>query len=272
MSNYIALSKTQHASSGWKGSSNYRFAAQTAMVSLLADEIKYIIPSLPVAFRERQDQAGRHSYELVALLAPFMGINLFVKPDGQWQSGYVPALFRAYPFRLFTAADTGQHIICFDQESGLLTTGNEAESRPFFDEKGALSPYFARVMEFMEVCERSRVSTQAAVDCLSELGLIVPWAMGIKNPPGKMRPLAGVFKINAAALQELTAESLAKLHQCGALAIAYAQLLSEPRLQQFGDLLRPKVPAPQKKAKKVTPVDIEALFGSKSDLLNFDNL
>jgi hypothetical protein len=64
---------------------------------------------------------------------------------------------------------------------------------------------------------------------------------------------------------------LGKLHQTGALAIAYAQLLSEQRLHTFGELLKTHSELHKKELESVTLGNIDAIFGGKSDILNLDN-
>jgi hypothetical protein len=56
-------------------------------------------------------------------LAP--GQNLFVAPDGRWLAAYTPAAYRGYPFQL-AHAENGQQVLCFDEESGLITDGPRA--------------------------------------------------------------------------------------------------------------------------------------------------
>ena len=76
MPDYIPLSKSKHAGSGWLQPQNYTFAAQDTMVPLVVDEIGSAMPTLPLAFRRRKDKSGKVSYELVALLSPFEKRNL----------------------------------------------------------------------------------------------------------------------------------------------------------------------------------------------------
>ncbi len=271
MSDYIPISKTRHAGFGWKHAQHYGFAAQTSMVPLVVDEINHAIATLPLAFRRLRDNSGKTSYELVALLSPAAERNLFVKPDGSWSSGYVPALFRTYPFRLLPAADTEQQIVCLDQDSGLLTDVGTPNSSPFFADNGESSPQFLRVLNFLRDLEIRRVQTQTAVDTLAELGLIIPWPIVMQDQAGEKQPIAGIFKVNAAALQQIAAEPLYRLLQCGALPLAYAQLLSEQRVQSFDELLRIQQNLIKKQVETVVLGDIEALFSGKSDILDFAN-
>jgi hypothetical protein len=271
MSDVIPISKTKHSGFGWLLSENYSFAAQDTTVPIVIDEISNVIPTLPMAFCKRTDQAEKIAYELVALLSPVAKRNLFVKPDGSWLTGYIPAKLRTYPFSLRTASETGQPIVCFDQASGLMTQTSSPDFKQFFTEDGKPSPVFSHVMTLMQQYEQRRVQTLTAVETLAEFDLLSPWNIVLENDAGRKRSVRGVFKVNAEALHKVGAESLGKLHQTGALAIAYAQLLSERRVQTFGELLKTHSELHKKELESVTLGNIDALFGNKSDMLNFDN-
>ncbi len=153
-------------------------------------------------------------------------------------TGYIPAKLRSYPFSLRTAAETGQPIVCFDQSSGLMTQTSAPGVKPFFTEDGKPGPALTHVMTLMQQYEQRRNQTLTAVATLAEFDLLTPWKIVLEYDAGRKRSVKGLFKVSAKALHTIGAESLPRLHQSGALAIAYAQLLSEQRVQTFGELLK----------------------------------
>jgi hypothetical protein len=98
-------------------------------------------------------------------------------PNGRWLGGYIPAEFRGYPFRLIPEQSSGQHVLCFDKDSGQLSEQPQADGEAFFDAEGKLSPSMQKVMNFLKQCEHSRQLTQNAVDALARHGLITPWSI-----------------------------------------------------------------------------------------------
>ena len=77
-----------------------------------------------------------------------------------------------------------------------------------------------------------------AVDAIAECNLLVPWQLPYKlEENDEAKQMTQVFKIDAIKLQNLGAEELLKLNQCGGLMIAYAQLLSEKRAENFAKLI-----------------------------------
>jgi hypothetical protein len=273
MAQFIPVSKTSHAASAWLRPPHYGFSAGFDVVSLLADEMAQMLPALPLAFKRRENAAANAGYQLVALFSPLAGRNLFVKPDGSWLPDYVPILLRAYPFCLLTAAQSGERVVCFDRASGLLTDAGTPGSIRFFTEVGEPGPEFTAIIGLLQHYEQRRALTQRAVDTLAELNLITPWNLVVKDESGREQEGAvKVCKIDGAALQKLPADQLVQLHACGALMIAHAQLLSEPRVQHFGQLLQKQISAQPPQTNLAPPTNLDALLASRSDMLRFDNL
>jgi hypothetical protein len=54
--------------------------------------------------------------------------------------------------------------------------------------------------------------------------------------------------------------------------IAHAQLLSEPRVKHFGQLLQKQISAQPPQTNLAPPTNLDALLASRSDMLRFDNL
>lgn len=269
MADFIPVNKVSHAASAWLRPPHYGFSAGFDMISLLADEMSQMMPALPLAFKRRE----KASYQLVALLSPLVGRNLFVKTDGSWLADYVPTLLRAYPFCLLTAAPSGERIVCFDRESGLLTDAGTPGSLRFFTADGEPAPEFTEIMGLLRNFEQRRVLTQQAVDALAELNLITPWNLVVKDESGREQEGAvKVCKIDGTALQKLSADQLVQLHACGALMIAYAQLLSESRVQNFSQLLQGQPQAQPAQAVPAPPVNIDAFLGADAGLIKFKNV
>jgi len=88
------------------------------------------------------------------------------------------------------------------------------------------------MLEFCSQTELNRVATQAAVDALNVAGLVRPWPISAKNGDNAIA-VEGLFKVDEAALNALPDEDFLLLRTSGALALAYAQLLS---MNQFSVL------------------------------------
>lgn len=222
MTQFIAVTTQQFANKSWKRYPDYSFAAQTNILPVAAVELSRLAPAMPLGFV----QAGS-AFQLVAIAALQPGQNFFVAPDGRWVGDYVPAALRGYPFRLVKPQDRESSILCFDESSGLLAEAGVAE--PFFDETGAPSQVVKDILGFLSQVERNLMVTQAAVDALQAAGLIQPWVLNLQQG-GQQAPVAGVFRIDEAALNALPDEAFVSLRKTSALPVAYAQLLSTNQL------------------------------------------
>ncbi len=221
MSNYHVVSCERHAQQRWRSASNHAFARDHAVVAIAAAEAPAAALSLPMAFIDEGD-----CFMLIAVLGAHG--NLFVAPDGQWRNAYLPAVLRSYPFALASTAD-GQRVLCIDEDSGLLCGGPGGEPL-FIDGKpsAALRSVWRRLLHD----EQDRLATRAACGVLQKFRLLRPWPLRF-NDAGGERQCDTVFQIDEEALKRLPAEALGEMQACGALQLAYCQLLSRPHQAQL---------------------------------------
>jgi hypothetical protein len=263
MPKYVPIGRSHHQAYRWLRYPNYRFSGKDVAAPIVGAEIAKAVLSMPIAFVTRGS-----SFQLAAMLSAVPGMNMFVSPDGRWLSGYIPAVIRAYPFRLLTPQGEGEPILCIDEESGLLSRDDET-GEPFFDTDGAVSPQLGAVLNFLGECERSRAVTDLAVAALEQANLIVPWQIKIHTEQGE-QSVEGLYKIDEAALNALPTESFEKLRATGALPIAYGQLFSMNQLSVFktlADLQAKMAPKPA----AALPDTLDKLFDmGNTDVLRFD--
>ena len=145
MPRFAVVSRERHGLKKWQRFNGYAFAATDALVPIVGAELARAAVSMPLAFSE---QSGRAT--LVALLSLVPGHNMFVGPGGRWLGGpYVPAWLRLYPFRMLPQQDTGELVLCVDEESGLVVERNAA-GEEFFDREGNVSPALKPVAEDLD--------------------------------------------------------------------------------------------------------------------------
>lgn len=271
MPNYVALNKTDHLFAGWQKSDSMAFAAKDMVVPVLLEELPHLLPTMPLAFINQPDKEGKPKFVLVALLSIQPGSNLFLHPLGRWLSGYVPAAYRGYPFRLLPDQN-GKMLVCFDKDSQLFRDEPMPGEEVFFGSNGELSETTKKLTKFLELCEKNRILTQSVVDQLAENGVITEWDINVSNSEGQKQPLKGLFKIDEEKLRNLDAENLAILMKFGCISVAYAQLLSQHRLSVFAKLYQLRQEIEKQQATSSSEVNVDELFGEGSDTLNFDFL
>lgn len=260
MVKYVPLSPTAHAGKSWNlPSLHYGFASRATFVAVVGAEIANVATNMPMAFIKDGEQ-----FQLVGLLSYHKGHNLFVRPDGRWIGGYIPAAFRAYPFRFLRPPGTDKSILCIDEESGLLEDGKGTE--PFFDEVGKPSKSVAGVIAMLEAVEKSRVVTAVAVRALETAGVIVPWELEVKDGRNETQ-VQGLYRVDEQLLQKLDDEAFLGLRKAGALPLAFAQLISMARLSSLVNMASEVQKRPSTPPNAITLSDF---FGDpESALLKF---
>lgn len=266
MPNILPVTRERHAALRWRRYTNYTFAAADTVAALVAAELPRAAMSLPIAFIEQGE-----TYVPAAVLGLQSGNNAFVSSDWRWVGQYIPALFRAHPFRL-AQTDAGKHVLCVDEDSGLV--GNWPAGEAFFGEDGEPAPALRDVLAFLTSLEQSRTVTLSACKALREHALIQPWPITIKTENGE-RQIGGLFRIDEAALNALSADALFEIRAAGALPVAYCQLLSMQHLPALGQLIdaQNKASARAFALQQLAPNgELELEFFNKGGTIDFSSL
>lgn len=265
----IPLDSKLHRHHGWLRYDNYLFAAKHPVAPMLLPELSAALPFFPLAFVKRPDGG----FTLVALQGLHADENLYLDAKGRWQSAFMPGCYRGYPFSLqaMAGAEAARFALCIDPNSGLYREqpGAAKNETRFFDDDGQPDPLVAQVMEHLQGREAARRQTQAGVDALAAAGLIEPWPLPESLQTDPARPLLqGFCRVSEAALNALGAEQLHTLRGANALAIAYAQLFSAPRLSILHQLAQARAKQAAAAAAAL-PASMDSLFGNMGEVISF---
>lgn len=262
----LPLDSQKHLHHGWKRYTDYRFAATVSRVPMLIQELPAALPVYPLAFVH----CVTNGWQLAALTGLHDGENLFVDAAGKWLGNYIPSHFRAYPFSLHdVAAENGrQLVLCFDQASGLYREKPDqvgGEER-FFDNHGAPRPLVQQLLTFLKACAANSLLTKCAVDALDVAGLLEPWELPLGSAAPVREPQQGLYRVCETKFNALNGQSLETLRNANALALAYAQIFSQPRLGVLHHLQARRTPQPPAQTQAL----LNELFGNdQDDLLSF---
>jgi len=228
MTQISAVSREQHAGKRWQRPTSYSFTANDAVAPLVAQELPRVCMSMPVGFVNTPN-----GYQLVAVQGLQSGRNLWLAPDGRWIGPYVPATYRGHPFVLAKTSDE-QHALCIRNVDGVIS---ESEGEPFFGEDGKPSKPIQDVLRFLELLATNTRQTAALCTLLDAHGLIQPWNIPVKTGgDSNEQKVQGLFRVDEAALNALSAEAFEALRKGGALALIYCQLLSMQHLKTLATL------------------------------------
>ena len=215
-----------------------RWIGQAISVSLAAGEL----PAAATVFPCVMTRAPEGGARLLAITGLEHGNNLFVDAQGHWSGDYLPAVLRTWPFRLLhQPAEQGVHLIAVHKPA--LNVG---EGDPLFDENGQEMPWLQEILRELTALEAATASTAAAVAALDEAGLLQERSLQAMMPDGRQMELTGFLSVDEARLNALEPAKAGELHACGALSLAYLQLLS---LRKFRALMdRAALPQPAQAA------------------------
>ncbi|MFD2113221.1 SapC family protein [Thiorhodococcus fuscus] len=229
MPKFTPISRERHAEMCWRRFDSYGFARQANVASLVASEMPKASSAMPLAFiRQGED------FLPVALMGLEPGKNLFVASDGRWLGRYVPAAFRGQPFA-FAKLEDGGLVLCIDEESELVGEHHGAEQ--LLTAEGEPTEAVKQVLDFLRQVEADRGPTKTACAALVRHDLIRPWPITLKDESGEQK-VEGIHQVDEAALNQLSDEAFLDLRRCGALLLAYCQLLSIQHLPMLGELAK----------------------------------
>ena len=226
MADYHVITRERHGHQYWLKQSSYRFASSDALCPLVAQELPTAVLSLPIGFIAEEEH-----FVPVAVQGLAAGQNLFVAADGRWLTSYIPAPYRGYPFRM-APTEQGEQVLCIDEASGLIS---ESAGEPFFNDDGTPGKAVLEILEFFNQIEANRQLTRSMCAVLQQHGLIQPWPITVQGEHGEQK-VEGLFRIDEAALNALSAEALSEVRNAGGLTMAYCQLLSMQHLSTLGTL------------------------------------
>lgn len=263
----IPISHREFGTKRFNRYTSYTFAANDAIVALVARELNRAAMVMPIAFTKVPE-----GFVPVAVQGLNNGKNLFVAPDGRWVGRYIPSVYRGYPFALVNAQD-GKQVLCFDENSGLQSY---TEGEPFFDED-VPTKAVNDILNFLTQVAANRQITRRICAVLDSYQLIQPWSIEIKqeNLDGQSNShkIEGLFRIDEGAFNKLEAQGLYALQQAGALPMIFCQLLSMQHLPALGELAKAQFEAEQHAALPKTESDeIDMSFLADDTTISFENL
>ena len=255
--NYQILHLEQHKNFAFKHSNDYSFAKQTIFVPIVLAEIHKVAIELPMFFvanennatnnetnAENTENVDNKNYTLIALLSLQNNLNIMINKAGKWNGQYVPATLRSFPFALATISqkDNDDNIknsltLCIEKSylipPELVETNANFKQNIIFDENKNLNEQITKILDFLQQTEISKQQTKNVIEILKKHNLIIPYTNN--NPALKLNDL---FCIDEKRFNELSAEALKELQNCGGLYLCYSQIVSMNNIDKLLYLLK----------------------------------
>jgi len=215
------LSSETHADWKVRQQDSAPFLVGQHAVPITTDEFPLVQRHMPIVFSVGDDAIP------LALMGLNEGVNVFMGDDGKLTEDnfYVPAYVRRYPYMLARLRPEADELsLCFDPTSDAIGAFEEGE--PLF-ENGQPSNVTKAILDFAEQFEQAGGRTQAFMNELRELGLLMDGEVTIQVEEGQ-QPFVyrGFQMINEEKLSGLRGDQLRKMSQSGMLPLLYAHLFS----------------------------------------------
>lgn len=192
------------------------FLRRTRRAPVFAGEFPAAAASFPIVF------AGE-AREPQVVLGLRAGETLLLDPAGQLDPLiYVPAFLRRYPFFFAVNGETGAYGLCLDRAADVVV---EAGGAPLFDGE-APAELTNTMLTLMADAEAQRRATQTAISALEAHGLFDAREFKAPGADGEPVTVARYTGVAMDKLGALSGDALADLQAKGALAVAYAHLVS----------------------------------------------
>jgi len=224
----VAVNPQRHANWSVKTGKDYEFVRQVNSVPLTTVEFPLAASEYAIVFAGNED---------AVMPSVILGVrdqeNLYLSESGAWQSKYVPAFVRRYPF-VFASSDGGNKFtLCIDEE--FAGCNQEGIGERLFDSQGEKTQYLGSVLEFLRSYQAEFNRTQTFCKKLKKLELLEPMQARFNLPSGQQMALSGFMAISRERLQKLPAEKLSELAQSGELEIAYLHLQSMRNVSKLAE-------------------------------------
>ena len=219
--NVVPLSKEQHNKLYMESLDGFNFADETNSLYIAAVEFAQAAREYPIVFgKDQQDVVFP-----VALLGLRPNQNLYVDKDGKWDTSYIPAYARRYPFILAKGgAEEEQFTVCIDEAYKGFNTAKKGQA--LFDKKGEQTEILNQAVDFLKDYQNHvQLTTQFCAN-LVELDLLEPMTANVEMNSGEKLSIGGFLCISRDKLKEVKPGKLADLMKTDQLELMYIHLQS----------------------------------------------
>ncbi len=229
----VPLDSGRHGKLRLRNPRSFAYAATTALVPVLAEELPRIGGHFPIVFRQQDRPVP------VILLGVRPGENLFVEADGRWRDRTpVPSYVQRYPFILAETDQADQFALAFDPTAEVLAPDGELA---LFE---GTQPT-ATLNEILKLCSAMKAQgdvTQAFVDALVQHGLLVDQRVELVVGANRIS-LTGFSVVDERKFVELPDAVWLEWKAKGWIGLVYAHLLSLDRLATLAGIAEDRAKA-----------------------------
>lgn len=195
-------------------------AAQSRMIPLVTSEFVKAAVQYPILLTKN---AATGQFICTALCGFEDGENLFWR-EGAWDAIYVPLNVARQPFFLGAPeAGGGDYVLCIDTSADCISHDT---GEALFAPDGTESAYLRQMQQALRQLAVGERETAGFIQAVLDYGLLTDVALEIKFADGEQCRVQGLYTIDEAKLDGLSAEALLDLRAKGYLPLIYAMVVS----------------------------------------------
>jgi hypothetical protein len=231
----VPLNSNEHADWKTKSLDDAKFMDGQHAIPLTIEEFVAAGRHYPIIFSDSDNPVP------LVLMGLNEGVNIFMDADGKFTNPvYLPAYIRRYPFLLARLnPDSDELSLCFDPSSGVVGDFKKDKTAIALFDDAKPSENTQNILKFCEDFERAGASTQAFMEELKKLDILMDGEVSIQQADVEKPFVYRGFKmVDEEKLRELSGDKLRKMNQNGILPLIHAHLFS---LQLMRDIFAQQV-------------------------------
>lgn len=223
----VPITLEKHKGKKIKAISNFEFAKQTHIASVMAHEFPRISSIYPIIFIEDKQNS---QFKPVAMLGLEQGENLFLSNNNEkWNASYIPAIIRRYPFALAKNSDDDKFTVCIDESSSFL---NDKEGELLFNEDNTPGDIIEKVKQYLSELHQMDIFTTQLCEFLKENNLFNSLNMKVKVE-NEMKNISGAYVINEERVNNLSNKKFLEMKDKRYLSVIYSHLSSLSQIERL---------------------------------------
>lgn len=222
----VPITLERHKLSKVKPIDSFIFAKGVNMASVMVHEFSRAASIYPIVFVEDKQN---DVFKPVVLFGFEEGENLFIDDNNKWQSSYIPAIIRRYPFALAKTDEDGRYSVCIDEQSEFV---NLSEGQSLFDADGKPAEVMERVKKYLAELQQMDAFTEEFCKFLSQKNMFTPLNMKVKVG-NEIKNITGAYIINEERLNALSDETFLDMRTKKYIPVIYSHLSSLSQIERL---------------------------------------
>lgn len=223
------------------------FAEKTALFEVSYKQFSSVISECPIAFKQVNNEFGAF-----AIMGMSHNENCFVDTSGSWNCEFTPVAMKVYPFCTDVGNDLDElKLKIYKAGVRKITNDNAHEVHSIKNDNSNFAVELVDVIDSITNFKKEVLATRRVVKLFDELNLLEPWNITFRYGEHE-KVLGDVYKINEAALMALEVSQLSELLRKGIVGVAYAQILSQGRIERIAKIVERKLKSESYREKFIT--------------------